>query len=120
MMKVGTIDTAHLAVKKQSTEDRQLATIAFRVMTGLDITEGNVKTMFMGLPANAYKEYRNDVNEGDLLVIKKGMMLIEPIDPVLVLEADNDKGIYKIMYTSNNYVIGCGRMDIEGKFCEAG
>jgi hypothetical protein len=74
--------------------------------------------MFGGLPLDAAVEYQGEINEGDLLVIKKGMMLIEPIDPVLVLEADNDKGIYKIMYTRNNYVIGCGRMDIEGKFCE--
>lgn len=43
MMKVGTTDTAHLAVKKQNMEGRQLATIVFRVMTGLDITEGKSK-----------------------------------------------------------------------------
>ena len=41
------------------------------------------------------------------------MMLIEPIDPVLVLEADNDKGLYEVMYTRNNYIIGCGRIDIK-------
>ena len=60
-----------------------------------------------------FNEYPGDVHAGDLIKIKPGMMLIEPIDPVLGLEADNDKGIYEIMYTRNNYVIGCGRMEIE-------
>jgi len=60
-----------------------------------------------------FNDYPGDVNVGDLIELKKGMMLIEPVDPVLVLEADNDKGIYKIMYTRNNYVIGCGRIEIE-------
>ena len=59
------------------------------------------------------RDYPNNINVGDLLEIIPGMMLIEPKGPVLVLEADNDKGIYTIMYTRNNYVIGCGRMDIE-------
>ena len=58
-------------------------------------------------------EFEGDVNVGDLLEIKTGMMLIEPVDPVIVLEADNDKGIYEIMYLRNNYIIGCGRMEIE-------
>lgn len=60
-----------------------------------------------------FNEYPGDVLPGDLIKIKPGMMLIEPIDPVLVLEANNDKGIYTIMYTRNNYVISCGRMEIE-------
>ena len=66
-----------------------------------------------------WNDYQGDVNVGDLLKIKEGMMLIEPIDPVLVLEADNDKGIYEIMYTRNNYIIGCGRMEIERVISES-
>jgi hypothetical protein len=58
-------------------------------------------------------EFKGDVNVGDLLEIKTGMMLIEPVDPVMVLAADNDKGIYEIMYLRNNYIISCGRMEIE-------
>ena len=60
-----------------------------------------------------WQEYEGDLKIGDLVEIKKGMMLIEPLGPVLVLEADNKKGLYEIMYTRNNYVIGCGRMEIE-------
>ena len=60
-----------------------------------------------------WQEYEGDLKIGDLVEIKKGMMLIEPLGPVLVLEADNEKGLYEIMYTRNNYVIGCGRMEIE-------
>ncbi len=66
-----------------------------------------------------WSDYQGDVNVGDLLKIKEGMMLIEPIDPVLVLEADNDKGIYEIMYTRNNYIISCGRMEIERVISES-
>ena len=66
-----------------------------------------------------WNDYQGDIKVGDLLKIKEGMMLIEPIDPVLVLEADNDKGIYEIMYTRNNYVIGCGRMEIERVISES-
>ena len=40
-------------------------------------------------------------------------MLVEPAGPVIVLEADNVMGLYQIMYLRNNYVIGCGRMEIE-------
>jgi len=58
-------------------------------------------------------EYPGEINVGDLLEIKQGMMLVEPVDPVIVLEADNVKGLYQIMYLRNNYVIGCGRMEIE-------
>ena len=60
-----------------------------------------------------WQEYEGDLKIGDLVEIKKGMMLIEPLGPVLVLEADNEKGLYEIMYTRNNYVIGCGRMEIK-------
>ena len=59
------------------------------------------------------RDYPGDINVGDLLEIIPGMMLIEPEGPVIVLEADNDKGLYEIMYTRNNYIIGCGRMEIE-------
>lgn len=60
-----------------------------------------------------WEEYQGEVNVGDLVEIKEGMMLIEPVGPALVLEADNDKGIYEIMYTRNNYIIGCGRLEIK-------
>lgn len=60
-----------------------------------------------------WQEYEGNLKIGDLVEIKKGMMLIEPLGPVLVLEADNEKGLYEIMYTRNNYVIGCGRMEIK-------
>ncbi len=66
-----------------------------------------------------FDDYQGDVNVGDLLKIKEGMMLVEPVDPVLVIEADNDKGLYTIMYTRNNYVIGCGRMEIENVVSKA-
>lgn len=65
------------------------------------------------------RDYPWDVNVGDLIEIMPGMMLIEPDGPCLVLEADNTKGIYKIMYTRNNYVIGCGRMEIERVISES-
>ena len=58
-------------------------------------------------------EFLGDIRVGDLLEIKKGMMLIEPNGPVLVLSADNEKGIFEIMYTRNSYVINCGRIDIK-------
>ena len=64
-------------------------------------------------PRLDFDEYPGEINVGDLLEIKQGMMLIEPVDPVIVLEADNEKGLYEIMYLRNNYVIGCGRMEIE-------
>lgn len=60
-----------------------------------------------------WQEYEGDLKIGDLVEIKKGMMLIEPLGPALILEADNEKGLYEIMYTRNNYVIGCGRMEIK-------
>ena len=63
-----------------------------------------------------FEPFEENVNEGDLIEIKPGMMLLEPNGPVLVLKADNEKGLYEIMYTRNNYVIGCGRMDIKGFF----
>jgi len=75
--------------------------------------------MFIDLIDVDWSDYQGDVKVGDLLKIKEGMMLIEPIDPVLVLEADNDKGIYEIMYTRNNYIIGCGRMEIERVISES-
>ena len=68
--------------------------------------------MFLGFP-DGYSEYEGQVNVGDLVELKKGVMLIEPDGPVLVLQADNKKGLYEIMYTRNSYVIGCGRMEIK-------
>ncbi len=71
--------------------------------------------MFGGyMPENALTDYEESIEKGDLLQLKQGMMLIEPNGPVQVLEADNDKGIYEVRYLSNNYVVGVGRMDIEG------
>ena len=60
-----------------------------------------------------WQEYEGDLKIGDLVEIKKNMMLIEPVGPALILEADNKKGLYEIMYTRNNYVSGCGRMEIK-------
>lgn len=68
---------------------------------------------------NDIRDYPGDVNVGDIIEIIPGMMLIEPIDPCIVLEADNEKGLYEIMYLRNNYIIGCGRMEIERVISEA-
>lgn len=71
--------------------------------------------MFGGyVPSNALIDYEGNIEKGDLLQLKQGMMLVEPNGPVQVLEADNEKGIYEVRYMSSNYVVGCGRMDIEG------
>ena len=71
--------------------------------------------MFGGnMPENAHVEYEVDIFQGDLLQLKQGMMLIEPNGPVQVLEADNEKGIYEVRYMSSNYIVGVGRIDIEG------
>ena len=68
---------------------------------------------------NDIRDYPGDVNVGDIIEIIPGMMLIEPIDPCIVLEADNEKGLYEIMYLRNNYIIGCGRIEIERVISEA-
>ena len=60
-----------------------------------------------------FEEYEGDVNTGDLVELKRGMMLIEPNGPVMILEADNGKGLYEIMYTRNSYIISCGRIEIK-------
>ena len=71
--------------------------------------------MFGGyVPSNALIDYEGNIEKGDLLQLKQGMMLVEPNGPVQVLKADNEKGIYEVRYMSSNYVVGCGRMDIEG------
>ena len=36
-----------------------------------------------------WQEYKGDLQIGDLVEIKKGMMLIEPLGPALILNADN-------------------------------
>ncbi len=77
------------------------------------------RVLFGRMPEDFAIEFQPDVYVGDLLEIKESMMLMEPLGPVLVLESDNDKGIYEIMYLRNNYVISCGRMDIRKKICEA-
>ena len=71
--------------------------------------------MFGGyMPENAAIEYEGNIQAGDLLQLKQGMMLVEPNGPVQVLEADNEKGIYEVRYMSSNYIVGVGRIDIEG------
>ena len=65
------------------------------------------------------RDYPGNVNIGDLVEIIPGTMLIEPDGPCIVLESDNEKGIYEIMYTRNNYIIGCGRMEIERVISES-
>ena len=57
------------------------------------------------MPENAHVEYDVNIFKGDLLQLKRGMMLVEPNGPVQVLEADNEKGVYEVRYLS---------MDIEG------
>lgn len=69
--------------------------------------------MFLGIPDDALVKFKGDIKKGDLLELKEGMMLIEPIDPVIVLSADNESGIYDIMYLRNNYMITCSRIDIK-------
>lgn len=76
--------------------------------------------MFGGLPLDAAVEYQGEINEGDLLILKEGMMLVPPNGPVLVMSANKKAGIYEIMYTSNNYTVTCSRIDIKDVFCEAG
>ena len=66
------------------------------------------------LPSNALVEYEENIEPGDLLQLKQGMMLVEPNGPVQVLEADNEEGIYEVRYMSSDYIVGVGRIDIEG------
>ena len=66
------------------------------------------------MPENALVEYEANIFQGELLQLKRGMMLVDPNGPVQVLEADNEKGIYEVRYLSSNYIVGVGRMDIEG------
>jgi len=74
--------------------------------------------MFGNMPDNALTEYEGDIREGDLVSLKPGMMLIDPKGPVLVTQADNISGLYEVMYISNNYTVGIGRIDIESMFNE--
>lgn len=68
--------------------------------------------MFCNFPDGS-NDFTGEVKVGDLIEIKRGMMLIEPGGPCVVIQADNKKGLYEIMYTRNNYIIGCGRMEIK-------
>ena len=68
--------------------------------------------MFNKRTGDFWEEYTGDVHVGDLVELKDGVMLVEPRGPVLVLKADNKKGLYEIMYTSTPYFIGCGRLEI--------
>lgn len=66
------------------------------------------------MPENALVEYEEKIEAGDLLQLKPGMMLVESNGPVQVLEADDEKGIYQVRYLSSNYMVGVGRIDIQG------
>ena len=67
-----------------------------------------------------FREFFGNISKGDLIELKPEMMLIDPKGPVLVLDADNKKGLYEIMYTLNSYVISVGRIDIKGIVSENG
>ncbi len=59
-------------------------------------------------------EFEGDIKKGDLINLKPEMMLVDPKGPVLVIEANNEGGFYDVMYTSFEYFVGVGRMDIAG------
>lgn len=60
-------------------------------------------------------KFEGVINEGDMIELHPDMMLIDPCGPVLVLEADNAKQIYEVMYSSG-YTIGVSNIDIKGIF----
>lgn len=62
-------------------------------------------------------KFEGNLSEGDMIELHPEMMLIDPQGPVLVLEADNAKQIYEVMYP-NGYTIGVGNIDIKGIFSE--
>lgn len=71
--------------------------------------------MFGGyIPENALVEYEENIEVGDLLQLKKGMMLVEPSGPVQVMKADNKVGVYEVRYMAFDYTVGIGRIDIQG------
>ena len=57
------------------------------------------------MPENASVEYEANIDAGDLLQLKRGMMLVDPNGPVQVLEADNKIGVYEVRYLSSGYTI---------------
>jgi hypothetical protein len=63
-----------------------------------------------------FSEFEGDIRLGDLLEIKKGMMLIEPEGPVLVIGVDSEIDVFTVMYTTTEYIINCSRIDIK-KVC---
>ncbi len=67
-----------------------------------------------------WSDYDGDINIGDLLELKPNMMLVEPEGPVVVIDSDNESGIYKVMYTKNNYEVTCYRMEVKRVVNEAG
>ena len=67
-----------------------------------------------------WSDYDGDINIGDLLELKPNMMLVEPEGPVVVIDSDNESGIYKVMYTKNNYEVTCYRMEGRRVVNEAG
>lgn len=60
-----------------------------------------------------FSEFEGDIKLGDLLEIKKGMFLIEPEGPVLVIGVDDEIDVFTIMYTTTEYIIDCSRIDIK-------
>lgn len=66
-----------------------------------------------------WSDYDGDINIGDLLELKPNMMLVEPEGPVVVIDSDNESGIYKVMYTKNNYEVTCYRMEVKRVVNEA-
>lgn len=68
--------------------------------------------MFGGPNING-EEFQGDINIGDLIELHPEMMLVNPQGPVLVVESNNDKGIYDVEYTAFKYSVGVGRMDIK-------
>lgn len=71
--------------------------------------------MFSKMNINSH-EFQGEILAGDLIELHPEMMLANPCGPVLVIEADNAKGIYQVMYTAYDYFVGVGRIDIKGIF----
>ena len=68
--------------------------------------------MYFSAPINDC-EFTGSINVGDLIELDPNMMLVHPRGPVLVVKADNDKGIYDVTYTAFRYDVGVSRIDIK-------
>jgi hypothetical protein len=75
-------------------------------------TEVEVTMFFNNVPNVC--EFPGDINVGDLIELDPSMMLVDPQGPVLVVDADNDKGFYGVTYTAFRYDVGVSRIDIIG------